>query len=360
MFRPVSVRARYATTVRSMVTEEEYVRTVRERIDAYERTVQALVCFRSAMCWDDDRHSYREDNHFGVGRRMDREAEQEHPLTPDVVVQFEGETGLVAEMKLTASSDQDFKKAEAQVMKYDQELEGWWTENQLIASHQVACVVPDSHVSAAMQFFRDAGPFDRGFLLVSAGRDDASIESFMQFERRQGAFAVERLNEKFGPRTPPIPLEKAMPQFGIAIFYDAEPPCVEHTMFVLWSRYFPHTDRFDTRLEPRGSRAREQIQVELDDACRFLRERFSVCSITGNGEDPRQPSVPEKEWVRKAMDHFVEIGRADHDQEDRDVFWVSFSLAAFGTDLEDFAKQVYRHFPPDWALPEESPQLPID
>jgi len=339
------------------MSEDDYVSAVTRLFDTYQRTVQAIVCLKSALCWDDDAHMSRDECVFASGRRMTPAGSGD--LTPDVVVQFSRENGLVGEVKLTASSDIDFANAESQIKSYDQDLTGWWTDNEAIDEHQLACVVDDAHVGAAMRRFGAGEGFDREFILLSAAVQRAASE-FLKFELRTGTFVEERLTAKFDPNTL-IPLEKVW-TIDEKKFCDDPPPCPEYTMVVLWFYYFPTLRDGETRLARHDDTQVEQLRVDVCEARDFLRRAFSVC---GSSEaEPRQPSVPRKDWVAQALDHLVAIGRGDADPSDPDVYWMAYNPAAHATDLEDFARQVYRNCPPPWAQPERQQarqqSLPLD
>jgi len=333
------------------MTEQEYLSAVKRRYDTYERTVQAIVCLRSALCWDDQTRDYPEECKFASGRRMTPIDSDD--LTPDIVVQFGPEHGLVGEIKLTASSDTDFGNAEAQVRAYDQDLRGWWTEDESVSRHQVACIVDEAHVGPAMRWFHACPDFQRPFLLLS-GALIRNADEFFAFELRIGRFAEERLNAKFDPNTL-IPLERVW-AIDEKKYCDDRPSCPEYTMVVLWYYYFPTLREAETRTISRDGAQVHQLRVDVGKACDFLRQAFSVCGCAP--VEPRQPSVPRKDWIREALAHFVAIDRADKDESQSEVYWVSYNPAAHATDLEDFARQVHRNCPPEWAQdePGEDPQ----
>ncbi len=333
------------------MTEEEYLSAVKRRCDTYERTVQAIGCLKSALCWDDETRMYREECKFASGRRMTPIDSDD--LTPDIVVQFGPEHGLVGEVKLTASSEIDFENAETQIKSYDQDLCGWWTDSETIHDHQVACVVDDAHVGPAMRRFGAGEAFDRAFILLSAAVIRAASE-FLKFELRIGMFIEERLATKFDPNTL-IPLERVW-IIEEKKFCDDPPPCPEYTMYVLWFYYFLTLRGGETRLARHDDVQVEQVRVDALEARDFLHQAFSVCGSAD--AEPRQPSVPRKDWITEALDHFVAIGRGDADATNPDVFWITYNPAAHATDLDDFARQVYRNCPPEWAQdePREDPQ----
>ncbi|MFW5868163.1 MAG: hypothetical protein ACOCX2_10130 [Armatimonadota bacterium] len=333
------------------MTEQQYVDAVKRRSDEYGRNIQAVVCLRSALCWDDAGRCYSEGSFFACGRRMSPQAGPN--LTPDFVVQFSPALGRVGELKRTASSDDDFRNAEDQLRRYDRPLSGWWTDVATVDQHQLACVVPHAHVGAAERWYDAADPFERDLLLISACLTRNGEEFFM-FELRRGRFRHELLRDKFDPNTL-VPMERVWVP-DEKKFSDDPPPCPEYTMFVLWAYYFPLLRESEKRVVIRGGSEVRETRVDLAETRSYLRSAYSVCGGPDTG--PRQPEVPRMQWLREAMQHFVAVGRAMDDPEHSDIYWVAYNPAARATNLDDFARQVYRECPPDWAEVEDEPNVP--
>ena len=338
------------------MTEDEYVKQVEREADTYDRTIQALVCLDSALRYDDEARRYRPASDAFQGRRMTRAGGD---VTPDLVVQFSDASGIVNEVKLTASTNVDFKNAEAQVRNYDDDLAGWDTPDETIDCYDVCLLVDYVASGSAREFFeaaQDTSPYDHPFILLSAVRNDM-LDSFLALETRLGGFSNAMVQAKFnkGEGVLPIPLERLSKIFGYVKFYDAKPQCIEYVMDVLWSKYF--TTDLPTRMIARDEKQITQKRVDPRLAAEWLRPSYGLFQ----GET-RSPEIPQADWIREALDRFVLIGRAQHDDANG-VFWVEYSSRARTANLKGFAKQVYRKHvskkAPDATTADGQLRLPI-
>ncbi|HEX9653625.1 MAG TPA: hypothetical protein VGA99_07935, partial [bacterium] len=125
-----------------------------------------------------------------------------------------------------------------------------------------------------------------------------------------------------------IPLEKIIPLYPQK-FYDAKPPVVL-MMEVLWTDVFNQIPDEEAFME--AGRKALKIRVELSNLTKKLREQFCFQNI-----DSRQPENPKTEWVKEAMDTFVEIGYATKIKNTNDSYWVKYTHRK--DVLEFFAKK---------------------
>ena len=136
-----------------MQTAAEYIEHVRRQADNYERTIQAMICMDSALRFDDNSRAYRPGSQVFQGKRMrtspDNCVSPNVDVTPDLVVQYDNSHGVVAEVKLSASSERDFSQAKQSVTKYDDDLTGWETDDRRLSQHDLCLIVNLSHVRQA-------------------------------------------------------------------------------------------------------------------------------------------------------------------------------------------------------------------
>lgn len=325
------------------MTEDDYVKQVRQQTDTYERTIQVIVSLDSALRYDNKSHKYRPGSKSFQGRLM--HTSDGTKVRPDLLVQLSNRAGIVCEIKLAASTKLDFRQAEDQIRNYDDDLHGWNTSNETIMSHDLCLAVSHAHSAAAQQYFIGVDSYDRSFALVTVTRDDQA-EPFVALERRLGDFSDSTLQAKF-TSVVEVPLEKLTPHWTNAKFYDAKPQCVEYTMDVLWSKYFTETDlRLRTVLK--GHRQVVQKKIDPRSASQFLQEAYSVfpAAATSTG----QSRIPQMRWIREALEMFVKIRRAQRDKDHTGVYWVEYSSRARTCNLEGFARQVYKTLPPPGQL----------
>lgn len=307
----------------------EYLKEVRERADSYERTIQFMIAFDSAVRWDDRQRRYIEDSHFLPCRRLTKNiAGSNAHITPDIVIQLSSRYGIIAEVKITASSDQDFTKAYQQIVNYDSDLIGWKTKNEKIDLHDLALLVNDLKKNVALKFFGDK-TFQRKFNLVACARISESKE-FCKIEKYHGAFSDTRIESKL--RDPvAIPLEAIIGDVSGVKFYDVEPP-VEYTMNVIWM------NALNEIKQKGGSEKGKMILVECSELTGMLQERYSFCQL-----DSRQPKIPREAWVREALDTFVAIKYAKEDPGNDDRYYIKYSYPRKEDMLEFFSRKNFEN-----------------
>jgi hypothetical protein len=309
----------------SFMEEENYIKQIREKADSYERTIQTIVAFDSAVRWDDLNKSYSKNTLFFQGRRLSKKLTSPNEyVSPDIVIQLSNEYGIVAEIKITGSSDQDFENANAQVKNYDRELIGWKTDSERIRLHDLSLLVNDLKRGIAKRYFVDK-TFQRKFSLIACARISEANE-FYKIEKYYGTFSDDRLDQKLSDPVA-VPLEKVIHIISSIKFYDAEPP-IEYTMNVLWMNIFNEImEREDSG---------KTISVSCKDVTEIIREKYAFQQV-----DSRQPKIPKEVWIRKALDIFVKIKYAKKDPASNDKYLVKYTHKRKDSMLDFFSK---KHF----------------
>lgn len=311
------------------MTEKEYIEQVVRAADTYEQTIQTIICFDAAVRWDDKSKQYAAGSHFMPGRRMSKAGRiPPDDVTPDVVSQLSDSYGIVGEVKLTASTQQDFDKAFRQVANYDQELVGWITPNEEVALHDISLIVDDFNRNAALRN-SDKVKLTRNLSLVATALELRSRNA-RKIEKYSGHFSDERLEAKF--RDPvPIVLEPLAAKLSSVKFCDANPPSVEYTMNVLWLNAFNEL----CQQQKRGV-GWNMVSVNCTKLTQMLHERYAFPQ-----NDKRQPKLPRKQWVTDALNAFVRIGYATRKGEEE--YEVQYTPnPRHGSQLAVFAKKVWK------------------
>ncbi len=325
--------------------EKEYIKKIREQVDSYERTIQAIIAFDSAVRWDDAQRDYLSDSYFLPGRRLSRSPNGlDNTVTPDVVVQLSNDYGIVAEVKITASTKQDFLKAYEQIGHYDADLVGWKTANERISLHDLSLLVDDLKKNTAKGYFVGR-TFQKNFILIACALISEAHDYF-KIEKYYGSFSNPNIERKLGGDPVGIPLDKIVEEMSRAKFYDAEPP-VEHTMIVLWMNIFN-----ELMEEKKGKKTGKNILVNTGEATEKLEKAYSFPRA-----DDRQPKVPREAWIRQALDAFVEIGYASKDSKDRDIYNVKYSYQRKESMLTVFTRKRYSALTKSRRKIEEGRQL---
>jgi hypothetical protein len=306
---------------------DEYVKKARELSDSYERTIQAIVAFDSAVRYDDKQGSFLEQSFRLPGRKMSKSnSGNDDTVTPDIVEQLSSVYGIIGEVKLTASTQQDFEKAEEQIKNYDRDLIGWRTENEKINLHDISLLVNDLKKNIAQRFF--IGKVLQRKLTLIACALQTELKAVYKIEKYYGTFSDARLEEKM--RDPiPIPLEKEeiIKAISSIKFYDAEPP-IEYAMNVLWMNIFNEI------CQQEGNPSTKAITVRCKEITKMLSERYSFDQI-----DARQPKIPREAWIRGALNAFVSIRLAEKDISDTDKYLIKYSHPRKENMIEFFARK---------------------
>jgi len=248
-------------------------------------------------------------------------------VTPDAVCQLSDTYGIIGEVKLTASSDQDFAQAQKQLLKYDQPLHGWMTPTKKIPKHDLSLLVNDLEKNRVKAFFKDK-KYAHNLTLVACARQ-LQVNEIVKIEKYDGFYADPKLEQKMSNPIP-VPLERVVRTMSSVKFYDTEPLAVEYTMNVLWMCVFNEFAAKDT-----GKKHKEEITVDLAEAVRMLKSRFAFHRV-----DNMQPESPRTEWVRKALNTFISIGYATRKSSDQYI--VKYSpYCRHKSMLEVFAKKVF-------------------
>lgn len=307
----------------------EYVKQITEKSDSYEMTIQAIIAFDSAIRYDDAQKGYLQNSYCLPGRRLLKNANNpDDNVTPDIVIQLSNNYGIIAEVKLTANTDQDFKQADEQIEKYDTNLIGWKTDNEKIGLHDLSLLVNDFHKGKAKRYF-ESKTFQKKLTIIACARQ-YEFKVFFKIEKHHGAFSDTRLEKKF---IDPIGIPLENPDIVKAIssvkFYDAEPP-VEYMMNVLWMNILNEIAQREQQ------ETEKMISVNCKELTKMLTERYSFGQI-----DSRQPKRPREDWVRQALDAFTKINYAYKDLQQNDKYLIKYSHPRKENMIVFFARKHY-------------------
>jgi len=306
---------------------DDYSKKIREEADTYERTIQTIIAFDSAIRWNDDKKDYLENSFFSQGRKFLREISGDNNyVTPDIAIQLSDDLGIIAEIKLTASNDRDFRKAHEQIEKYDGNLLGWKTEDGQIRTHDLSLLVDDFNKNIAIRYFDDKN-FRREFTLVACARV-SQAQQFYKIEKYYGQFSDERIDAKLSDPVA-IPMQKIIAKVSEIKFYDARPP-VEYIMNVLWMNIF---GEIKERIQKKSEK---YIIVSCKEITNILRRKYAFKQV-----DSRQPKRPKTRWIKYALEVFSKIGYAHKDPNDNDKYQIKYFYPRREDMLDFFSKKTY-------------------
>ena len=132
---------------------------VKEKIDEYEGTIHAIQAFVSLTTWDKLVGLRVADTEFSFGRRMETSSgnrvSPDSDVTPDVVIQVGSNLGYTIEVKYSLPKDTEYWSDTAnQLLKYDDDLVGWWTKSEHINSRCTALLIEQGRYSITLQHLR--------------------------------------------------------------------------------------------------------------------------------------------------------------------------------------------------------------
>jgi len=314
---------------------------VREEINDYETTIAVLHSLICAVAWDEAQEQLIPEYKHSFGRRMTRTTKKaginEAVVTPDAVIQRTTRLGYVVEVKRSLPStgpenqDQDrWRKVVEQLQKYDDDLVGWWTEDERIDRSCVVLVLDATRAVVFRDYLqmleRDEGlSFKHPFSLVEFSQPLA-VNQYLLLRKFWGNIEDQGVSEKLRKGTP-IPMEKVLVFRGKKRFYDASPIC-EYTMRILWQ------DIFNAR-RPEGEFEEEKrawlLKVNVEKLAEDLQRTYG--SIRGEARDR---CYPRTGWVREAMEAFVRLNLARR-LDERGEYQVYFKQLR-GDIIERFVK----------------------
>lgn len=279
------------------------LKKIKDEIDDYEMTVGVVKVFGHEMIWSAKNKDIIPGAIFWCGRRMTTSATNKispsNKITPDIVIRINGKIGTVAEVKQSLPKNQDhWRKPFNQLIKYDDELAGWFPENNDTLEHDIVLLIPD-HLSVQIEdYVRQEAQngllnFKRNFAMVAYHRTTRSQE-FISLRKFFGSISDAKKDEELRlVKLIPISIIFAIYNF---FFIDQRPP-LPYIMNAVWEQIANYID-IDKVIEDSDS---NNIQFSLQKMIHDLKQ-----ANFADGSDPRNPSLPRSKWIRQAIDKLVE------------------------------------------------------
>jgi hypothetical protein len=316
---------------------------LQEDCDNYINSVLATLAFINELRWDEGKRALNPDTKYCVGRRMTTSATNEvNPsadVTPDLVVQGDEVGGIVGEVtyKLT-SVEQFWEDKIKQMKKYDDDLVGWWSENEHIVNHDLSLLVSASRsvlVSDLLQSKQNADPplnFARNVSIIGFERVSGALQEMISLKKESGVLSNERVSEKLR-RSVRVNLQTLLMVYKDKQFVDFEPP-QPLLLQIMWEKLFSYYASEGHSFDELGRVI--QIELTVSQVTKDLQRFYGFES-----QDDRSPQAPKAIWVRKALDRLVQVELAIKTQEGYLVLYRRLR----GDVLERFGKLVHRAGP---------------
>lgn len=304
-------------------------------IEDYTTTIQALQSLISFVTWDTTLEEPLEGSNISIGRKMDTsEANHVSPntvVTPDAVIQRDAIVGYVVEAKKSLPLEKDhWRSVVDQLLKYDDDLTGWWTDNERL---EKCCIVLLIEISRSASFANylesvlEAEDLEFGspFSIVEFTRSP-EVREFIFIRKNSGDFLPSDLSLRLEEGSK-IPIEDVVATYGDLKFYDSE-PVLEYTMQILWQVLFNE----------------QRVEVDYDEEERAYLLHVNVENLShdlqklygSSGSESRGVAFPQIQWVQKAMEAFVALNLAQRANPPHD--YVVLFRRIQGDVLERFVK----------------------
>lgn len=292
-------------------------KTFYEKGDDYKDTVFALIGFANFFRFDSDTRTMNENVKVAQGRRMQtsnlNKVSPGNVVTPDLIIQLDETKGVAAEVKISFPRNNDHWEDDfKQLLKYDDDLEGWWTENKKITNHDIVLLPHQSRAAAVEEYFREKTEsgeitFERPFAIVEFNRSDQRNVYYF-FRKMYGEITVsaELSNQlKYGIE---VPLDILLSHYERHKIYDTKPP-MPYFLLILWENVILRwaSDK------PEFERVRKNSKLTIGTNINAItKELYEYCSFKGFNftEEEHQPKMPLKIWVIDAINSLVKFNFA--------------------------------------------------
>ncbi|MBI2301388.1 MAG: hypothetical protein HYU66_20985 [Armatimonadetes bacterium] len=228
----------------------------------------------------------------------------------------------VAEVKATyPSREEQLDEIRKQVKKYDQPLVGWPVSGSQPESHDVVLLTHHSRKAHFADFFsswtvENGAEFNSPFCVVGFARVDQSGK-FISLELQSGRMSDQGLRDRLH-RAVYVAMHHLIINY-VLVFYDADPP-LPYVMAFLWMKVFADILSVEDYIAGREGAEPPTLTVNVRDLTERAR---AICRPSASWA--RMPELPRTEWIRDAMDGFVQLGYARKVAED-DAYAVPYKF----------------------------------
>lgn len=297
---------------------EKRVQKILEKIDDYAQTLEAMISFSHVLRYDDKIKNFRPNSYSFIARKMNttknNRINPEIEVTPDLIVQLNRNYGIITEAKKSLPQNQKFwKRKFDQLEKYDDNLQGWKTENEYIDTSDLVLIV-HYKISVEVSDYIDKRiknnslVFDRNFSLIAFQRSQ-NRKLTITLAKSYGDLSNTNLDNRFR-KIVRVPYDELIIHFNRIKFYDDKPE-LPYIMDILWNNVFNQYPQIEEFMEAKGKKI-INIRVNINDLTEKLRIQFSDY-LEG---DRRQKAIPATKWIREAMEMFVKLNYAKKNGND--------------------------------------------
>ncbi|MDD5707697.1 MAG: hypothetical protein PHR35_17390 [Kiritimatiellae bacterium] len=303
--------------------DNNLVKSMRQQIDTYNDTVDAIICLGHALIWDDGSKTFKKGAGYRLGRRMDtsqhNSVSPNTQVTPDLVVVVTNDYGVIAEAKPSFHGSVGSRQAELkQLMKYDDDLCGWMAPKECVATADIVLMVHYSRKGDTIDILDEAvrtGQLktSKRLAAVSFARTP-QVQEFISLEHFWGSWSDSVIQHRLRPL--PVPLERVRP-FCTLQLYDSEPP-LPLLLQLTWDHVF-------SRMVPE-EKFQDPTSRQFEVVCDVGMVRDQLAETCGQQRsEKRQPEIPRRDWVKKMFDLLVKKRLAEKLNDGDDKYKVFYS-----------------------------------
>lgn len=307
---------------------------LRAEIDNYSDTVFAIIGFMNFYRFDDARRVMRDDVIVFQGRKLSpspakAKTEKGAPIeyvTPDIGILLPTQHGVLGEVKKSFPMDEEAWMDDfLQLMSYDDDLTGWPSASEKVATHDVVLLLHQSRAVRVRKFYdkhngQEIG-FTRPFCIIEFNRSNEANAYFF-FRVVTGALSAVELHNRLeeGVQVPMVRLASAYSTIKLC---DHEPP-LPYIMELIWTHVVTLRASDDPKFSHLHANQCIEIEIPLAEITDELYQRFTFRSLS-NQESERQPKVPQHSLVQRACEKLVEAEDAMWIDKKKDKIMVRFT-----------------------------------
>jgi len=320
----------------------------------YEQTVGAMLAFAALIIHDGD--SRRASAEFGFGRRMTTSSENpirpNSEVTPDLIAQKSTSYGIIAEAKKSLSREESqWIPHLERLLKYDDNLIGWWTTQETISHSDTIMLIHQSRGRQFVHFLERQKTKDPSLVgpttsVVEFNQSEETVNYFF-FRLEHGKIRDSELAKALDAGIQ-IPLDKVIQSFPNVRFYDSPPPVVL-LLTQLWIDYFPSMLADASYDEQTRSR---QIRVSVSATTKELQSAYGSGALY---RDRRSVEFPRKAWIREAFERLVKHKLAVPPSDSSDNYVIIYR--SFRGDVRERFARLETAIPVEKS--EEKGQMPL-
>jgi hypothetical protein len=261
-------------------------------------------------------------------------------ITPDGVIQLSPTLGLITEVKVGLPKDKElWNDIEKQIRKYDDMLQGWWTDSGYIPSWNCILLIEIAR-SEEYREYRDKLISDGVFGVsnnmagVEFSRSDQS-NVYMFFRTRWGTIHDAALSEalRYGKKKD---IQEAEKIYGRIKFYDS-PPEPEYLLSIIWQDIF---NSLHNGVEYDKALKGYPIDITISQVVNELQQSFGSLALRKNCSIPafaeREVEFPQTSWVRDSLKILEKLKLAT--QTTDDGYKVIFKRLKTGDIIQYFSR----------------------